>query len=54
MGCSGGKKLEMKVGKDSRCPESGRETEARKTKIAMGNCIKSDLERVEEERKNYK
>ena len=35
-----------KTGKDSRCSESGGETEARKTDIAMGDCIKRDLERV--------
>ena len=30
---------------ESRCPESGGEMEARKkTDIAMGNCIKNDLE----------
>ena len=33
---------------ESRCPESGGETEARKTEIATGVCIKSDLERVGE------
>ena len=35
-------------GKESRCPESGREMEAWKTEIAMGDCIKG-LERVGEE-----
>ena len=34
---------------ESRCTESGRELEARKTEIAMGNCIKNYLERVGEE-----
>ena len=40
-----------KTGKESRCPENGGEMEARKTEIAMGDCIKSDLERVGEEQK---
>ena len=35
--------------KESRCPERGWEMEARKTEIAMGDCNKSDLERVGEE-----
>ena len=38
-----------KTGKESRCLESGGETEASKTEIVIGYCIKSDLERVEEE-----
>ena len=37
-----------KTGKESRCPEGGVEMEARKTEIAMGDCIKRDLERVGE------
>ena len=32
--------------KESRCPERGEEMEARKAEIAMGGCIKSDLERM--------
>ena len=38
-----------KNGKESRCPEIGEEMEARRTEIAMGDCIESDLERVGEE-----
>ena len=35
---------------ESRCLEGGREMEARKTEIAMGDCvIKSDVERLREE-----
>ena len=34
---------------DNRYPESGSEIEARKTEIAMGDCIKSVQEKVEEE-----
>ena len=34
---------------ESRCPEGGGEMEAMKTEIAMGDCIKSDLQRVGEE-----
>ena len=35
---------------ESRCPESGGKLEAAtKTEIAMGDCLKSDLERVGEE-----
>ena len=34
---------------ESRCPESEREMDAKKTKIAMVDCIKNDLERVGEE-----
>ena len=34
---------------ESRCPESGWEMEVNKTEIAMGDCIKSDIERVGEE-----
>ena len=37
---------------ESRCPESGVEMETKKTEIAMGDCIKSDLEKVGEEWKN--
>ena len=37
---------------ESRCPESGGEMESRKTEIAMGDCIKTDIERVGEEWKN--
>ena len=40
-----------KTGKESRCPENGEEMEVRKIEIAMGDCIKSDLERIEEEQK---
>ena len=32
-----------------RCPESGEKMEVRKIKTTMGDCIKSDLERVGEE-----
>ena len=32
--------------KDNRCPESGGEMEAKKTGIAMVNCIKSDIENI--------
>ena len=35
--------------KESRCPESGGELEAMKAEIAMGYCIKRDIERVAEE-----
>ena len=34
---------------ESRCPESRREKEARKTEIVMGYCNKRDLERLGEE-----
>ena len=35
---------------ENRCPECGGEMEARKTEIAMGDCvIKSDIERLGEE-----
>ena len=34
---------------ESRCTESGGEMEARKIEIAMGDCIKSDLEGVGQE-----
>ena len=37
------------IAKESRCPESGGETEASNIEIAMGDCIKSDLEIVGEE-----
>ena len=43
------KKRETKKLTENRCPESGGEMEARKTEIAMGDCIKSDYERVGEE-----
>ena len=33
---------------DSRCLGCGEKKEARKTEIAMGDCIKSDIERVAE------
>ena len=53
MGWSCGKMGDEKLA-ESRYPESGGELEVRKkTNIAMGNCIKSDLERmVGEEWKN--
>ena len=40
----------------SRCPESSVEMEAIKTEIAMGHCIKSDLERMGKmiERRNWR
>ena len=38
------KKWEMQTGKESKCPESGGQNEAREVEIAMGDCIKSDLE----------
>ena len=41
----GDKKLAKRA---DRCPESGGEMEARKTEIAMADCIKSNLERVGE------
>ena len=34
---------------ESRCPECGGEMEARKIEIAMGDYIKSDIERVGKE-----
>ena len=40
---------EENTGKESRCLESGGQKKARKTDIAIGNCIKSDLEREGEE-----
>ena len=43
-----------KTDTESRCPEIGGEMEVRKTKIAKGDCIKSDLERVGEEWGNYR
>ena len=49
MGWSCRKNGRLKTGKDTRCPESEGEMEARKTEIAMGDCIKSDLERMGEE-----
>ena len=45
------KNCRLKTGKKSRSPESGREMMARKTDIAMGDCIINDLERVGEEYK---
>ena len=36
MGWTCGKNGKGKIGKDSRCPESGRNKEARKTENAMG------------------
>ena len=43
-------KWKMKNGKESRCLESRQEMEARKkTELAIGDCIKSDLDRVGEE-----
>ena len=38
-----------KIGKETRCPESGGEMQARKTEIATGDCIESDLEKLGEE-----
>ena len=38
-----------KTGKEGRWPECGGEMEARKTEIAMGDCVMSDLERVGKE-----
>ena len=52
MGWSYGKNGTLKSGKESRCPENGGQQEARKTKIAIGDCIKSNIERVGEEWKN--
>ena len=43
-----------KICKESRCPESGGEMEARKIEIAMGDCSKRGLERVGEEWENYR
>ena len=34
------KEWEMNTGKESRCPESGRGKEERKTEILMDDCIK--------------
>ena len=39
---------------ECRCQGSGGEMEVRKTESAMGDCIKSDLERVGEGWKNYR
>ena len=33
---------------ENRCTESGGEMDAMKTEIAMGDCLKSDIERVGE------
>jgi len=38
---------------ERRCPESGGEMNARKTEIAMEDCIKSNIERVGEEWKAW-
>ena len=38
-----------KTGKESRCPESGGKVKVKKAEIAMGDYVKIDLERVEEE-----
>ena len=38
---------------ESRCPESGREMEARKSELARKDCDKTDLEKVGEEREKY-
>ena len=42
-----------KLANESRCPEGGWKMEATKSEIAMGDCVKSDLERVGEEWKIY-
>ena len=34
---------------ESRCPQGGGEMEVRKTEIKMGDCTKSDIDRVREE-----
>ena len=47
MGWSRGQNGRRRSDKKSRCPENGREMDVRKRKIAMGDCIKSDLEIVE-------
>ena len=54
MGCSCRKKMGDEKLAESRCPESGWKMDPRKTDIAMGDCITSDLERVGEEWKNYR
>ena len=46
MSWSCGKNGRRKTGKESRGTESGGEKEVRKTEIAMGYCIKSNIERV--------
>ena len=45
----GWKQWKMKTGKENRNPESRREIQTRKTEIEMGDCAKSDIERVIEE-----
>ena len=40
MGWSRRTNMRRKYGKESRCPERGGEIEARKTEIAMGDCVK--------------
>ena len=51
MNWSCGNMGDEKAGKESRYPERRGEMEAGKTnEIAMGECIKSDLERVGEKR----
>ena len=47
MGWSRGKNGSRNTRDESRCPENGGEKEARKIEIAMGDCIKSDLEKWE-------
>ena len=47
-------KSDKKSWAKSRCPESGVEIEARKTEIAIGDCIKGDRERVREDLKIYR
>ena len=49
MSWSCGKNGRRKTGKESRGTESGGEKEVRKTEIAMGYCIKSNIERVGKE-----
>ena len=39
-------------GKESRCPENREKREAIKAEIAMGDCIKRDLERMGEVNKS--
>ena len=43
------RKMEEEKLAESRCPECGGVMEVRKIEIAMGDCIKSDLERGGEE-----
>ena len=43
MSQSQGSNGRRKTGKESRCPESGGDKEARKTEITMGDCIKRNI-----------